>query len=244
MAYFDDPTSRTYARITGALYLLIAVSGGISIAYVPSQLHVAGDPFATFGNIQSYQGLFHLGIVGDVVMMLAELLATTMLYFMFRQVNPTLSLVAAFARLSMAIIMAVMLFFHVGALTLIDPESVLTSFSMVQRTELAGMMLAIHDAGVWIWQLFFALHLVILGVLVLRSGSYPRILGIGMMIGAFGYLFDSVKGFALPDASVLGHATVALLVIVTLSEVGFALWLLIVGPRQSTTSPATGALAT
>ena len=232
MTYFNDPNSRQYARITGALYLLIAVSGGFAIAYVPSELFVAGDPATTFQNISQRRGLFNLGIAGDVVMMLSEVVITAMLFFMFRAVSPALSLAAAFARLSMAIVMAGMLFFHVAALTLVDPTSGLTSFSMDQRLELAGVMLEVHNAGVWVWQLFFTLHLAVLGWLVAKSGKYPVLLGWAMTIGAFGYLLDSMSSFAFPDAGMLGYLTIALLVVVTFAEIGFALWLLIVGPRQ------------
>jgi len=167
-------------------------------------------------------------------MMLAEVVITALLFFMFRHVSAPLSLAAAFARLSMAVVMAGMLFFHVAALTLVDPIATLGSFSLEQRTELAGVMLEVHNAGVWIWQLFFALHLLILGWLVARSGAYPVILGWAMSLGAFGYLFDSISSFAAPDATYFTYLTIGLLVIVTIAELGFALWLLIIGPRETT----------
>lgn len=232
MQAFQDPSSRSYARLAGALYLAIAVAGGFSILYVPSVLNVAGDPAATFANIASQRGLFHAGLVGDVVMMAAEVLVSVMLYFMFRHVNATLSLAASYARLMMVAVMAAMLFFHAGSLALADGAVPLDSFSQTQRTELAGLMRYVHDAGVWIWQVFFSLHLVLLGTLVVRSGLYPRLIGMGLILGGTGYLVDSVQMFALPDAAVLEAVKIALLLIVTLAEVGFALWLLIRGPRQ------------
>ena len=239
MHLFGDPQSRPYARITGALYLTIAVAGGFSIAYVPSQLHVAGDAAATFGRILAHRGLFNLGIAGDVVMMLAEIMATAMLYFMFRPVNATLSLAAALARLMMVAVMAAMLFFHVAALSLADPSLAISSFSAEQRIDLAGLMLHVHNSGVWIWQLFFTMHLALLGWLVVHSGVYPRLLGRAMTVGAFGYFLDSLVSFAFPDAALLGHVRTILLVIVTVAEVGFALWLLVRGPDASG-RPASG----
>jgi hypothetical protein len=93
-----------------------------------------------------------------------------------------------------------------------------------------------HRAGVWIWQVFFTVHLVLLGALIVASNKAPRLIGIGLMLGASGYLLDSVYAFAFPDAALLGALRVALLVIVTLSELSFALWLVIKG--QSTATPA------
>lgn len=234
MRVFDDPSSRAYARVTGLLYLVIAFAGGFAILYVPNTLDVAGDPAATFTNIASRRGLFHAGLIGDVVMMTAEILVCVMLYFIFKPINATLSLAAAFARLMMVAVMAAMLFFHAGALALADGTVPLGSFSELQRIELAGLMRHIHDAGVWIWQLFFCLHLLLLGSLVIRSRLFPRLIGAGLMVGGMGYLVDSVQMFALPQAATLEAVKFALLGIVSLSEIGFALWLVIRGPRAAT----------
>jgi hypothetical protein len=231
MLSFTDPQTRGYARTAGLLYLTIAVAGGFAIAFVPAQLQVAGDAAATFANIAARRGLFDAGIAGDVVMMMAEVMVTAMLYFMFRPVNPTLALAATFARLGMALVMASMLFFHAAALRLADPGAAMASLPMPMRIDLAGLMLHVHDAGVWIWQLFFTLHLALLGWLVARSGRYPRLLGQAMTLGAFGYLLDSLIGFAGTGATAPLLLRNGLLAVVTLAEVGFALWLVFRGPR-------------
>ena len=233
MQTFQDPTSRSYARLTGLFYLVIAFAGGFSILYVPGSLDVAGDPAATFANIEARRGLFHAGLLGDVVILVAEILVSVMLYFMFRQVNPTLSLAASYARLMMVAVMASMLFFHAASLALADGTIPLDSFSPEQRYELAGLMRHVHDAGVWIWQLFFTLHLILLGSLVMRSGDYPALLGGALIVGSFGYTLDSVQMFAFPDAALLASVKIAFLVIVSLAEITFALWLLIRGPRRA-----------
>lgn len=132
----------------------------------------------------------------------------------------------------MALVMAGMLFFHAAALHLADPSVIMSSFSYAERIDLAGLMLHVHNSGVWIWQLFFALHLSILGFLVVRSGRFPALLGYGMTIGAAGYLADSIYAFAFSELVLLGHLRVGLLAIVTLSEVGFALWLLLRGQKD------------
>ncbi|MEO1423587.1 MAG: DUF4386 domain-containing protein [Pseudomonadota bacterium] len=235
MQVFSDPGSRSYARLTGVFYLGIAFAGGFSIAYVPSQIVVQGDAAQTVANIASRTGLYHFGIGADLLLMVLEILALTMLYFMFRTISPTLSFAAAMARLSMVSVMSAMLFFHAGADLLATSDGVLTSFTAAQRADLAGFLLEIHRAGVWIWQVFFTLHLVLLGYLVLTSGRFPRAIGVGLMIGAWGYLLDSVYAFAFPEVAALGALRVVLLVIVTLSEVGFAFWLLLRGQDVSET---------
>lgn len=221
----------TYARIAGVLYLVIAVAGVFSIAYVPSQLIFPSDATATAKAILGNRTLFNFGVLGDVIVILSEAAITAMLYFMFRQISPTLSLIAAFARLSMAGVMAVMLLFYAAALSLIDPSGNLAEIPENTRLALSALMFSTHDAGVWIWQLFFALHLAVFGWLVTRSDVYPRILGRMMTIGAFGYLLDSIDAFAAPETAWLTYPKIGLLVLVTVSEFSFALWLVLRGPR-------------
>ena len=238
MHVFKDPQSRGYARLTGAFYFTIAIAGGFSILWVPSQLQVAGDAAATFANILANRGLYAVGIGGEVVILVAEIMATAMLYFMFKPVNATLSFAAALARLSMVGVMAAMLFFHYAAYALADPGGALASFSEAQRLDLAGLMLGVHDAGVWVWQIFFTVHLAILGQLVARSGRYPRLLGHAMTLGSVGYLLDTLSATVLTGSTAFDGITGTFLAIVTFAEVGFALWLLIRGPRPAAPAPA------
>jgi len=224
MTPFDDPQSRCYARLTGVLYLGIAVAGAFAIGFVPSQIEIAGDPAGTLANILARRGLFELGVGADSLVMLAEVMVTVMLFFMFRPVNATLAAATALARAMMVSVMAAMLFFQAGLMMLAETSG---------DPALAEVLLHMHTAGVWIWQIFFALHLVILGRLVAGSGLYPRLIGLGLSVGGFGYLLDSLYSFAFPATDWLGWLRVGFLVIATIAELGFALWLVIRGPRRA-----------
>ncbi len=231
MNVFNDPHSVGYARLTGLFYLIIAAAGFFAILYVPGQLYTPGDGAASLAAISERRGLFNAGIAGDVAVILSELMATAMLFFMFRHVSETLSFVAALARLMMVAVMAAMLFFYAGALALAGPD--LAGIAGETRGALGELMLIIHDTGVLVWQLFFWVHLMILGQLVARSGMYPRLLGHAMTLGSFGYLMDSLNKFLAPESAVFGTITGVFLVLVSLAEIGFALWLLIRGPRRA-----------
>lgn len=224
-------------RLAGVLYLVIAICGGFSIGYVPAMLSAPGDAQATLHNLVTHKALYDAGLWGDIVVMLVEIVVTVLLYRMFRAVGPTLSMIAALARLVMAVIMAVMLFFDALVRSLIDGAGYLSVFS---QDQLAALVLLFRDAqgfGVVIWQFFFALHLCGLGVLVVRAAGTPRVLGWILMIGAFGYLLDSIAVIVSVEGGILILARNLLLGIVTLAELSFALWLAIRNPQPDRFRP-------
>ncbi|QMU58722.1 MAG: DUF4386 family protein [Boseongicola sp.] len=224
--------SRSYARTAGLGYLAIAVAGGYSIAYVPSQIFGAANPDDTLHLLQANRGLFLSGILGDLIMMAAELLVTVMLFNMFKSVQPTLSAAAALARFSMVTVMAAMLFFYGAAMAVSDGAIALSSFTPAQQNDVANLLIHMHDSGVWIWQVFFTIHLLLLGILIVRSDHYPTLLGVALAVGGMGYFMDSIYAFAFPDAALLGTIRIGFLAVVTLAELSFALWLVFIGPRS------------
>jgi len=210
------------ARQAGLLYLLIAVAGAFAIAYVPSQIVVAGDAQATFANLQGKAGLFRLGIFADMAVILLEIELTAILFFLLRPVDPLGSLVAAMARYGMVLVMLVNLLINIAAFAMAQgviqgtPTTILTLFD-------------IHAMGVYLWGVLFGTHLLVLGTLIWRSGYLPRLLGGALAIGAFGYLIEGLSRMMGLDTPVLTALIIGLLVMVTVAELSFALWLLIKG---------------
>ena len=226
MTALDDPGSRPFAQLAGSLYLVIGVAGIFSILWVPGQLTVPGDPHATAQLITQRSGLFAAGVGGSVVLMLAEIMLSVMLYAMFRNHGPVLALAAAAARLLMVAVMAAMLLPQAGILALVTGDTQFAALDEPQRAEAAWVLRQIHDAGVLVWQVFFTLHLWLLGVLAWRSRSVPRLLAGGLAIGGTGYLLASVRTFHFPEIVALEVANMPLLALAALAEVGFAVWLL------------------
>jgi len=216
------------ARLAGVLYLLISVLAPFSILYIPSTLIVPGDAATTASNIMASEGLFRLGIVGDSVVILLEIALIAVLYQLLRPVNRTLALVATFARLAMTVVMAVNVFNSLGVLLLSSDAKYLTVFEPGQLHALVLLFLNLHDSGVYIWQVIFSFHLLVLGYLVFKSGFFPRILGILLMVACLGYLMDSF-GILFPISGALSIVSSVLLAVGVIGELSFTLWLLIKG---------------
>ena len=224
-----EKSPKTYARTAGAMYLLIAICGGFSIGYVPSVLLVSGDALKTAGNIDAHQGLYRLGIFADVIVVFAEIILTAMLYHLLKPVNKTLSMIAAFARLSMVLVMAINILIYIIPLALINGIPLSDTFTPAQTQTIALALLEIHQYGIYIWGILFGLHLIALGYLVINAGYFPKILGWAMMIGSFGYIAEGVAAVTFTENALLSMLIIGLLVLVTIGELSFAVYLLIKG---------------
>ncbi len=218
---------KAYVRSAGLLYLLIAISGGFSMGYVPSIIIDSGDAAATAQNILNNPGLFRLAILGDIVVLLLEVVLTVMLYHLFKPINQTLSLVAAFSRLAMAMVMGVNLLNYLIPFQLLSGSEYFNVFDPAQVESLTLLFLEGHQYGVFIWGLFFGLHLIALGYLVFQSEYFPKVLGLLMMIGSFGYSFESISAITLSTNEALSMFINILLGIAVVGELSFTFWLLI-----------------
>ena len=216
-----------YARVAGFLILIILVVGPFNLIYVPSTLIVPGDAPATADDIRASESLFRLGIVSQSVVFLTEIVLTVLLYVLLRPVSRTLSLVAAFARLAMAVIQGINLLPYFIALLLLSGAGYLTVFEPDQVDALVLLFLNAHQYGDYIWQVFFGLHLFVLGYLIFKSGYFPRILGVLVIVGSLGYLTDSFGNFLYPNYDEIFGWVVGVTAVI--GELPFFLWLLIKG---------------
>lgn len=224
---------KSYAHIAGLLYLVIAVFGAFAIGYVPSVIIEAGDAAKTAENLITNMRLFQMGIFGDIVVLLVEVVLTVMLYVMFRPVSRTLSLVAAWSRFAMVLVMTVNLLFNILPIVLLSGVDHLNTFEPAQLQAAALFFFDVRALGIFIWQLFFGLHLFAIGYMVIKSDLFPHILGWAMLIGSFGYSIQGLVKIMHIENSAVSLLYIGLLVIVTLGELSFAFWLLIKGIKTA-----------
>lgn len=92
------------------------------------------------------------------------------------------------------------------------------------------LMLDLQHYGYAIAGIFFGLWLVPLGYLAFRSGMFPKVLGIVLVVGGIGYLFDTLAAFVTPELTPIIHPVAALLGIV--AEVSLLAYLLVKGVRS------------
>jgi hypothetical protein len=223
--------SNGYAQTAGALYLLIAIVGGLSIGYMPSIIFAEGDPALTFQNFISHQSLFKWGMAGDVAVLIMETVLTVMLYRLFKSFGKTGMTIATFSRFAMAVIMAANLVFYMVPVIIMDQQDQLSAFSPTELEGFSYIFFKAHRFGILAWQLFFAVHLYALGYTLYKSGVVSKWLGRIMLVGSVGYFGDSFAQFLMNQSNVVSTVFGVLLVLAVISEFWLAFWLLFKGKK-------------
>jgi len=187
------------ARVAGILYLLVAVCGIFNAMYGPSSLIVSGDAATTVNNIMASESLFRLSILSDLIGQTAHIWLVLALYKLLKPVNNNHAvLMVVLGLLGVPIAMLNMLN-QFAALLLLSGADYLTVITADQLQALVMFSLDLLNHGFMIAYIPWGLWLFPLGYLVFKSGYIPRILGILLIIGCFGYLIDFVTLLLFPN---------------------------------------------
>lgn len=228
------------ARVAGLLYLLMALLSGFAEVAVRAGALVPGDAAATAANIRASATLFRLGFATDLLHLACLVLLAFALYALLSPVDPPIAATFVVLIAIAAAIMAANLINHAGALLVATDPTYAAALGAEWADALALLFLELHGRGFGIAQIFFALWLLPLGFLVVRSGYFPRLLGVLLMVGCFGYLAQLVAILASPTLEP-GRALVFALAAGATESV-FLLWLLAKGaavPRLDEPAAAT-----
>lgn len=222
-------TNKKTARLAGFLWLLMFIFGPIA-QIVRSKIFVSGDMEATANIIITNESLFRLGFASDLIMMVIFLLLPLVLYKLLHTVDKTLSiLMVIFVMVSVPINMLNLLN-EFASLNVLSGAEYLSVLAAEQIRAQAMLYYDLYLHGYEIANVFFALWLIPLGVLVYKSGFFPKILGILLVAGGCGLFLEVFIHFLLPS---LVLVSTILLIPQTVAEFAFLLWALIRGINES-----------
>jgi hypothetical protein len=229
-------SNKKTARVAGLLYLIIIIAGIFAEFFVRQSLIVPGDATATADNIMASEELFRVGIASDLIMIICDVALALTFYVLLKPVSNSLSLLAAFFRLAQAAILGINLLNLFFVLQLLSGASYLAVFGADQLHALVLLFLDGHSIGYSIGLVLFGLSLFVLGYLVFKSGYFPRILGVLLIVASLGYLIDSFASFLLPNYENY-EAIFALVVFLPafVGELSMCLWLLVKGVKVQRT---------
>jgi len=211
------------ARIAGVFYLLTILTRMFVEIFVRNRLVVPDDAAATATNILVHEPLWRWGFAADIIAFASYIALTALLYELFKPVNWSLSLVAAFISLVACVVQAISSLFHLAPLVLLGGAPYLSVFTGEQLQALALVFLrlratAYHNIGL----VFFGLYLLLAGILILRSTFLPRILGVLMVLAGLSYVL-----FLSPPLA--RSLQPYILVFPGVGQISLTLWLLVMG---------------
>jgi Domain of unknown function (DUF4386) len=119
------------------------------------------------------------------------------------------------------------------ALTIATGEDYTRTFGKAGSDALTLLFADMQHNGFLVDAMFFGLWLAPLGWLVIKSGYAPKVLGILLIIGCFGYLANLFTYFLAPDAPAGIRTLFA--VVGGVPEIVFVAWLLVKGVRVPVT---------
>jgi hypothetical protein len=216
-----EESPRPGARITGVVYLLYFLTAVFGEFFLRG-LVVDGDATATATNILAHMSLFQLGLATGLIAIACYIAVTAFFYGLFKPVNRSLSLLAAFFSLVGCAILAFGRLFQIAPLVVLGGSQYLGVFKVEQLRALALLSLELHTQAVNICFVFFGFYCLLIGYLIFRSAFLPRILGVLMVFAGLGWLT-----FLSPPLA--NHLSPYILVLGFLAELSLCLWLLLMG---------------
>ena len=216
------------ARVAGVLYLLLGVTSALEMR-IPSVFIVDGDAAATVGKIASAQLLYRLYVVSGLVSQIFFVFLVLALYQLLKGVNKR----QASLMVALVLVQVPMAFANtlcgLAPLVLLNGADYWSAFDKHQLDAMTMGFLSLQSYGTSAAMALWGLWLLPFGVLVFRSGFIPRILGIFLIIGCFGWLAISVTSLLFPAYARIANRFTVL----AIGEILIILWLVIKGARTA-----------
>jgi hypothetical protein len=216
------------ARRAGLLYFVFMIVAIFGEFLIPAFM-VADDAAATARNITGAELTYRIDILTGFVTLIIFVFLVLSLYQLLKDVDKGRAmLMVLLVSIGVAVSIANLLNKFAPLVLLSGAES-LSVFSKPQLDALSLSYLKFYGSGAAVSQAFWGLWLFPFGILVIKSGFLPRILGILLMVAGFAYLTSSVTTMVVPEYR---HAVSRVMMPLYLGEVPIIFWLLIKGAKR------------
>ncbi|MDB5234122.1 MAG: hypothetical protein JWR44_1115 [Hymenobacter sp.] len=240
-----ENSPQRYARIGGALYLIIILFGLFAEGFVTSKLLVSGDAAATARNILASPGLWRMSVAGNVLVVLCAVPLLWIEYLLLRPVSKSLVLLALFSNLVSLAVEAISKVFLLLVMPTLESAQYAQALGPRQVPMLADFSLKAHEISFNIALLFFGFTCLVNGYLIFKSGYLPKVVGILMQVAGGCYLVACSAALFAP--SLAGVLLPGILLPCLIGESSLCLWLLVKGVDSAKwhtqASPSTHRLA-
>ena len=218
---------KRYARIGGVAYLINIAAGLFGETFVRNTLIVPGNAAASAGNILASSFLWRLGIAGDLIMQVTDVILMVIFYVLLKPVNKNLALLAMLFTMTQTAVLVANKMNLLMPLFLLGGDEYLKVFDTHQLQALAYLSVKTHGYGFGIGLIFFGFECLVTGYLIFKSTFLPRALGIMIQFAGICYLVNSFALILAPAFQEMIFPVDLLLPFV--AEFSLCLWLIIKG---------------
>lgn len=219
--------SKRLARVAGGLYLLMCVLGGFAQLGVRGGIRVPGDAAVTAQNIVANPTLFRAGLVADIAMATIFVFVGVTLYLLLRHIDRNAAgALMVFVAVGAGMILVNLVFHHAALLVATDPSY--GALGAQSSDGLVLLLLDLHHYGYTIAGVFFGLWLLPLGYLAYKSGLFPRVLSILLVVAGGSWIAGTLAAMLWPDLPAVVHTVITA---PTIAEFWMVAYLVINGVR-------------
>jgi hypothetical protein len=226
-------------RTIGIVYLAIIMLGLFSGIAVRGSLIDFNDSFKTVDMILGNVGLYRLGFLCDLLMVICDVAVAVLFFFLFASVSPSVAIGATAFRLIQSAVLAANL---INLYTPLLITSGYYDFDLDQQAIVATTVmnsLQAFEYGYLTSGVFFAISCVLMGYLIKKSDFIPNFWGVALTLAGLAYLLNSAVSFIAPEQS--KYTELMVLIFAIFGELGLCLFLLIRGGSNiSSFAPTTG----
>jgi len=198
---YANTSVQAYARIAGVLLLLSVLTGFFGQLYVPSKLVASNDAAATANNFLVHDSLFRLGFANYLLEAVCDVALSLLFVVLLRPVHMHLAWLAAFFGLVSTATFAVAKLFYFTASMIFQSTDQLMAFSPDQVNAIALLSLNVYGYCAELFMVFYGVASIIRGYLIVQSGYLPKLLGILLALGGFGFVMKSFTVILAPAFS-------------------------------------------
>lgn len=177
------PTPRTIA-VVYLLYFLIAPFA----LFLTKGLIVLSDPVTTANNIIAHQSLYRAAISAGLIGNIVYLALTALFYGLFRPVNRSVSLFAAFSSLVGCTVQIFAAILQLAPPALLADTQLASAYTVAQLQTAAVLSLKLYVQTFHISFVLFSLFDFLIGYLIYKSTFLPRFIGVLWMIAGLVWL--------------------------------------------------------
>lgn len=212
---------RKNALLTGWALVVMAILAGFSLGYAFPEFNQTGNLESLRHLIQARQALYVSMLVGLFLIVLLDLLVSYTLYHYFKEVNKTVSFIAAIFRILYTLFFGVAMYFLIG-------NAANHELSNLQIHQNFDLFETIWNCGLVI----FGFHLILIGYLMMVQNTIYKLLVYLMFLAGASYVIVHFLKGVTANLEIVANLELILAFPMAIGELGLAIWLIVKGGKS------------